>query len=825
MAHRRMTGTLMSVIPVLLALVVATVIGGCGIGGSPTANHVQEPVVRNFSPFMSPIDFNTLQQNPTFSNGTLTVSTSAAYPGKIVVFFQSETNIAPASIFIGGDKTLGVDPSALQITREVPGVGNVLVPVDVTLVDATPLDATASLNAVVCQPLPPFATAGPGGFVTALPDGQYTVGVFKNVRNSAGRQLRDGPVFHSFTIGDEDALPPRIVTTDPVNGAQNVGAGVPPPPPPPGIPEDNIADVSEVIFGDTSPDIVIRFSEAITAGTINANTIQVVDAGAFAPVPPPQIPAPTFPKLKSEVDQATLPSNGHEAVWRVDPQTGGFPYDTQVRCTVSGLWNDQDSMDANPDTPDNPSPVADLAGNAMVLSFSFQFQTVKPADLPANPFPHNSIAFSTSDSVGFIDALNQEDLADQASGAETFPFGVPQNVLPTGTASVATSANIPNFDPFEINYDNRYNGATCHGWIYVVSTNTGQVAILNTRNCVPVALINSPTPGGIAVQVGSGSIDSLLVTNSGANTITAYNIGSVTAGLQFLDGPVFLTKTLPTGNTPMAISVTQWGTGGFPPGFPRDGFFNGPSVAMIMYADFTDGVVNTIRLSDEGPVKQFALGAGSSPNDIVFTPCFIPGPFQPPIMFAAISLGSQPGQGTVAYYIAGPGCQTGVQNGTRPDALVGTLPDFDGPDGLDNNLPANTPVMFTVAESGAGANSVATLGIESAFNQPVELNRYINVGANPTRVAHRASYGIGCIAPAGSGICNVPPVVSCWYGETLQAEMSPVGDASMTPTKDLYICARGASQVTVIDITTGIPNFHSPVSIPGVRFIAGPPTQ
>ncbi len=809
---------------VALALIAAVgVLAGCGLGGSDSSNHVQEPVVRNFSPFMSPFDFNTLQQNPTFTNGSLTVSTSAAYPGKMVIFFQSETNIAPASVFIGGNKTLGVDPSALQITREIPGVGNVLVPVDVTLVDATPLDDTASLNAIVCQPLPPFATAGPGGFVTALPDGQYTIGIFKNITNSAGRALRDGPVFHSFTVGDEDTLPPRVVTTDPVNGEQNVGAGVPPPPPPPGIPEDQIAGVVTNIFGDTSPDIVIRFSEGVIAGTINANTIQVVDAGAFAPVPPPQIPAPTFPKLKSELDQATLPSNGHEAIWRIDPVTGGFPYDTQIRCTISGLWNDADSMAANPDTPDNPAPVSDLAGNAMVLSFAFQFQTVKPADLPANPFPENSIAWSAPDRVGFIDAINQEDLADNASGAEQFPFGIPLNTLPVGTDTVANSTNIPNFDPFEINYDNRTNATTCHGWLYVQSFNTGQVAILNTRDCVPVALINSPSPGGLAVQVGNGSIDSLLVTNSGANTFTVYNIGSVTPGINFLNGPLFVTKTQPTGNTPRAISVSQWGGG--VSGFNRDGLNGGPSVAMIMYADFSDGTVNTIRLADDEPVKQFALGAGSSPNDIAFTPCV----GLNPIMFAAISLGAEPGQGTVAYYLAGPGCQTGVQNGGRPDTIVGTLPDFDGPDGLDNNLPAGTPVIFSVAESGAGANSVATLGLESALNQPVELNRYTNVGANPTKIAHRASWGTPCIAPSGSNLCFHGTQPSCWYGQTLQAEMDLLlttnPDFSMVPTKDLYICARGASQVTIVDISTGIPLESSPVSIPGVRFIAGPPTQ
>ena len=50
-------------------------------------------------------------------------------------------------------------------------------------------------------------------------------------------------------------------------------------------------------------------------------------------------------------------------------------------------------------------------------------------------------------------------------------------------------------------------------------------------------------------------------------------------------------------------------------------------------------------------------------------------------------------------------------------------------------------------------------------------------------------------------------------------------DFSMVPTKDLYVCARGASQVTVIDLTSGASNFYSPIEIAGIRFIAGPGTQ
>ena len=81
--------------------------------------------MRSFSPYLSPIDFNTLQQSPTFTDGLLTISCDPNYPGKIVVVFQSETALDPASVFTGGRPELGLDLSALQILHFVPGTGNV----------------------------------------------------------------------------------------------------------------------------------------------------------------------------------------------------------------------------------------------------------------------------------------------------------------------------------------------------------------------------------------------------------------------------------------------------------------------------------------------------------------------------------------------------------------------------------------------------------------------------------------------------------------------------------------------------------------------------
>src|SRR5262245_53264161 len=59
---------------------VLGLVAGCGGGGS-SKDHVERPVVRSFSPFVSPINFNTatLTQNPTFTNGFLTQSTDPVY--------------------------------------------------------------------------------------------------------------------------------------------------------------------------------------------------------------------------------------------------------------------------------------------------------------------------------------------------------------------------------------------------------------------------------------------------------------------------------------------------------------------------------------------------------------------------------------------------------------------------------------------------------------------------------------------------------------------------------------------------------------------------
>ena len=53
----------------------------------------------------------------------------------------------------------------------------------------------------------------------------------------------------------------------------------------------------------------------------------------------------------------------------------------------------------------------------------------------------------------------------------------------------------------------------------------------------------------------------------------------------------------------------------------------------------------------------------------------------------------------MAYYVAGPGCLTGSQTNARPDAIVGDLSSFDGPDGLDSNFLSGTPVFFNATST------------------------------------------------------------------------------------------------------------------------------
>ena len=231
----------------------------------------------------------------------------------------------------------------------------------------------------------------------------------------------------------------------------------------------------------------------------------------------------------------------------------------------------------------------------------------------------------------------------------------------------------------------------------------------------------------------------------------------------------------------------------------------------------TDGVVITAFFQSDGPVTSINLGPDSAPNDICMSPYIAP----PGLFLAAISQGGLPGEGQVAYYISGPGGTTGISSGLTADSIVGSLTGFDGPAGLDMVLPISPTAWWAMAESGAAANRVRTLGLGTgSFNTPRIVETFEQVGANPVAVAHLCAWAWTiCIDWAGNNSCSGHPW--CWYNGTEQQLVFP--DAG--PAQDLYICARGASQVSVVNMVTGLRSFYSPISIPGIRDIATPASQ
>jgi hypothetical protein len=248
---------------------------------------------------------------------------------------------------------------------------------------------------------------------------------------------------------------------------------------------------------------------------------------------------------------------------------------------------------------------------------------------------------------------------------------------------------------------------------------------------------------------------------------------------------------------------------------------------MIMYVDYADGVINTANLGFTEPIRQMALGATSSPNDVVFTPCFSLNP----LMFAAITQGGLPGEGKVAYYIAGPGCVTGTSTSARPDALVGDLSGFDAPAGLDNVFPHSTGPLFAMAESGSTKNQVVTLGVQTGAITFPQIVRQFGTGPNPVAIAHRTAwYSIrqaGFICDLTQPLCPTVPVVyappPCQYWGTEQ--WPRFVDNSGAPSTAMYVCVRGASRIEVLNLTSGAPDFYSPVVVPGIRGVYAPGSQ
>ena len=465
-------------------LAVGMLLVACG-GGSDGPK-VTAPLVRAFSPVVSPMDYNSFQQNPTFTDGLLTTSTDPNYPGKIVIFFQSDTILDPASVFVGGDPSLGVDLSSLAVLQYVPGTGNVRLPLASIQVEA---------DRIICTPA-----------TLPLPNGQYSIGVFENIRSINGKNLVDGPVFQSFSVGASDTVAPFVVSTSPVDDAIGIGAGAPPPQP---AGSTSTADVRTNIFGPTSPDLFIRFNEGIDSARVNINNLNVINAG-FPPGagPPPSIaPAPSYPQLKSVQDRSTLPSNGHEIVWRPDPLQGGYPFGTIVQCSVVGSYDTQGAADADPDglNPDNPTPIADLSGNNMRVTYTFSFQTPGAAGPAPEPLPRVRHLVVRQRPRGRARRPEPGRASRTPSRGPSVPLRHPAQ---RPAAVHRHRLDVPEHPRLRADRAQRRQPrtrGTCHSWVYALSPNSGQIVVVNTRTSIPVALINTPAPGGISNQTGGRS--------------------------------------------------------------------------------------------------------------------------------------------------------------------------------------------------------------------------------------------------------------------------------------------------------------------------------
>lgn len=347
---------------------------------------------------------------------------------------------------------------------------------------------------------------------------------------------------------------------------------------------------------------------------------------------------------------------------------------------------------------------------------------------------------------------------------------------------------------------------------------------------MPVALISTPTPGGIACHTHRSLQSTLFVTNSSANTYTVFDVSNQTPGSAFLTGPLFVAKVSPTGNTPRAISVSAPSVPSIPDNWNRGtAQTGGPSPVLIMYADFTDGVVNTATIAEDGPVRQFALGPSSAPNDIALTPCFLIGGIA--FLFGGISQGGQPGEGKVAYYIAGPGCRTGFSAGNTPDSIVGDLTGFDAPAGISDtfSMLGAAGNLFVMAES--GADSVTTLGlVPGTINLPDIVQTFQNVGDNPVVVTTRSAWLNPCIAIAFNGLneCGHDTAPACHYNGTEQdVLLNNLVDGTLNTAADLYICSQGAGFVKVINGVSGTPApaQWNNIAIPGIRYLAATTRQ
>ena len=130
-----------------------------------------------------------------------------------------------------------------------------------------------------------------------------------------------------------------------------------------------------------------------------------------------------------------------------------------------------------------------------------------------------------------------------------------------------------------------------------------------------MALISTPSPGGIGLSVADNSTDVLVATNSAANTFTAFSLQGLTVGQTISERAGLHCQGAVDGqHTDGDFDQYARTRDGSASDLNRDVGIFGPNRSLVMWADFSDGTVNTITLADEEPVKTFNLGADSAPQ-------------------------------------------------------------------------------------------------------------------------------------------------------------------------------------------------------------------
>ena len=135
-----------------------------------------------------------------------------------------------------------------------------------------------------------------------------------------------------------------------------------------------------------------------------------------------------------------------------------------------------------------------------------------------------------------------------------------------------------------------------------------------------------------------------------------------------------------------------------------------------------------------------------------------------------------------------------------------------------------------MAESGSTRNAVAVLGLETGqINLPRVVTRLTGVGANPTSIAHRPPWTNPTQndpnSPGQPGGCLIGGI-NFWQYVTTPVGIFPLLDGSFDTAFTLYVCARGAGQITAINFANGaVPIVNGRVPISGVRSVASQVSQ